>query len=173
MNRFFISKSDIRGDEVVLSGQQAHQIRNVLRMTSGEGIIVLDNTGCEYEVVLTGVDKQKVTGRIESRRAGTAEPQVRLTLYQSLLPRDKFELVLQKCTEVGVAAFIPLITSRSLVHEEKEVRDKMPCWERVIREAAEQSGRGLLLELLLALHFPQAVDAISKKDAPAFILWEK
>ena len=165
MNRFFVSKSDIRGDEVVLSGQQAHQIRNVLRMTSGEGIIVLDNTGCEYEVVLTDVDKQKVAGRIESRRAGAGEPQVRLTLYQSLLPRDKFELVLQKCTEVGVSRFVPVITQRSLVRDAETVTpNKLARWQRIITEAAEQSHRGRIPELNLPIEFEDAVSSLADHD---------
>jgi len=165
MNRFFISKSDIRGDEVVLSGQQAHQIRNVLRMTSGEGIIVLDNTGCEYEVVLTGVDKQKVAGRIESRRAGAGEPKVRLTLYQSLLPRDKFELVLQKCTEVGVSQFIPVITQRSLVRDADAVTpNKLTRWRRILTEAAEQSHRTRIPELAKPVQFEEVLSQVNAFD---------
>ena len=115
MNRFFVSKSSIQDEQVVLGGDQSHQIFHVLRMKGGERIVVLDNTGLEYDVVLLVVGKKEVTGRIESSRAGVGEPTVELTLYQSLLARDKFELVLQKCTEVGVSRFVPIITRRSLV----------------------------------------------------------
>lgn len=165
MNRFFISNSDIRGDEVVLSGQQAHQIRNVLRMTPGEHIVVLDNTGFEYEVVLTDVSKNKVLGRIESRRAGTAEPQARLTLYQSLLPRDKFELVLQKCTEVGVSQFVPVVTQRSLVRRlETTTSKKLDRWRVILTEAAEQSHRTRIPDLATPVQFEEVLSQLNAFD---------
>jgi 16S rRNA (uracil1498-N3)-methyltransferase len=158
MNRFFISQSDIRGDEVVLGGEQAHQIRNVLRIKPSERIIVLDNTGFEYEVIITDVGKEKTVGRIESRRAGAAEPQVRLILYQSLLARDKFELVLQKCTEVGVSQFVPVITQRSLVRDADAVTSKkLTRWRRIITEAAEQSHRSRIPDLSLPVQFEEAL----------------
>ena len=165
MNRFFISQSDIRGDEVVLSGEQAHQIRNVLRLKPSERIIVLDNTGYEYEVVLTSVGKEKVVGRIDSRRAGTAEPQVRLTLYQSLLPRDKFELVLQKCTEVGVSRFAPIITQRSIVRKADAVTlKKLDRWRAIITEAAEQSHRSRIPDLTEPARFEKVVSQLNAFD---------
>ena len=146
------------GDEVVLGGHRAHQIRNVLRMDPSERIIVLDNTGCEYEVVLTDVGKDTVVGRIEQKRRAAGEPQLRLTLYQSLLSREKFELVLQKCTEVGVTRFVPLITQRSLVRDADAVTPKkLARWRRIITEAAEQSHRGRIPELIQPIRFEQAV----------------
>ncbi|MBN2269298.1 MAG: 16S rRNA (uracil(1498)-N(3))-methyltransferase [Sedimentisphaerales bacterium] len=165
MNRFFISKSDIRGDEVVLTGQQAHQIRNVLRMTSGERIIVLDNTGCEYEVVLTGVDKQEVAGRIDSRHVGAGEPDVQIVLYQSLLSRVKFELVLQKCTEVGVSRFTPIITQRSVIRKGDTVTPKkLDRWRAIITEAAEQSHRTRIPELAPPVRFDEVLSQLNAFD---------
>ena len=162
MNRFFISKSDIQSDEVVLGGDQAHQIRNVLRIKPDERIIVLDNTGCEYEVVLTSVDKEKTVGRIESQRPAAGEPQTRLTLYQSLLARDKFELVLQKCTEVGVSQFVPIVTQRSLVRDADTVTPKkLTRWRRIITEAAEQSHRGRIPDLAAPIKFEEALSQLN------------
>jgi len=165
MNRFFISKSDIRGDEVALTGRQAHQIRNVLRITPGERIIVLDNTGFEYEVVLTDVSKNKVLGRVESRCAGAGEPQIRLTLYQSLLAREKLELVLQKCTEVGVSQFIPIITQRSIVRRvEAATPKKLDRWRAILTEAAEQSHRARIPYLTAPVHFEEALSQLDAFD---------
>lgn len=165
MNRFFVSKSDFRGDEVVLTGRQAHQIRNVLRMAPGERIIALDNTGLEYEVVLTDASKKQVAGRIESRCAGAAEPRIRLTLYQSLLAREKFELVLQKCTEIGVSQFVPVITQRSIVRRlEAAASKKLDRWRVIITEAAEQSHRARIPDLIAPVHFEEALSQLSGFD---------
>ena len=73
----------------------------------------------------------------------TAEPALDLTLYVALLKADRFELVLQKGTELGVARFVPLLTARSIVDRAAGAA-KRERWERIIREAAEQSRRGRL-----------------------------
>jgi 16S rRNA (uracil1498-N3)-methyltransferase len=165
MNRFFVSTSDFVGDNIVLGKRQAHQIRNVLRMNRGDRIIVLDNTGYEYEVVLTEIKKDRVLGRIEQKRPATGESQVRLTLYQSLLSRDKFELVLQKCTEVGVSRFVPVITQRSLVRDADTVTpNKLARWQRIITEAAEQSHRGRIPEIEHPIEFEEAVSSLADYD---------
>jgi len=165
MNRFFVSESDFQSEHVVLGKRQAHQIRNVLRMNKGDRIIVLDNTGYEYEVVLTEIKKDRVLGQIEQKRPAAGEPQVRLTLYQSLLSRDKFELVLQKCTEVGVTRFVPVITQRSLVRDIDTVTpNKLARWQRIITEAAEQSHRGRIPELAEPLNFADSLSGLAEFD---------
>jgi len=165
MNRFFVSESDFLSDNIVLGKRRAHQIRNVLRMNKGDRIIVLDNTGYEYEVVLTEVKKDRVLGQIEQKRPAAGEPQVRLTLYQSLLSRDKFELVLQKCTEVGVSRFVPVITQRSLVRDADTVTpNKLARWRRIITEAAEQSHRGRIPELDHPARLEDAVSELRNFD---------
>ena len=105
MHRFFVSVENIRGKEVVLS-QQAHQIRDVLRLKANEHIVVLDNHGLEYEVVLTNIKKNEIRGQVIEKREAMGEPDVKITLYQSLLGREKFEWVLQKRTEVGIVRFV-------------------------------------------------------------------
>jgi len=165
MNRFFVSKSDIRGGEVVLPDRHAHQIRNVLRMEPSGRIIVLDNTGDEYQVVLTDIRRDKVAGRVEQKRPAGGEPRLRLTLYQSLLSRDKFELVLQKCTETGVARFVPVITQRSLVRGADAVTPKkLTRWRRIITEAAEQSHRGRIPELARPARLEEVLPGLKDFD---------
>jgi len=165
MNRFFISSSVLRGEQVVLGSQQAHQIRNVLRMGPGDHIIVLDNAGAEYEVVLADIGKDQVVGRIIEQRPAAGEPALRITLYQGLLSRDKFEWVLQKCTEVGVARFVPVVTQRSCVRKVEAVTpNKLTRWRRIITEAAEQSARGRIPELASPVNFADALSGLKDFD---------
>ncbi len=70
-----------------------------------------------------------------------------------MLTRDKFEFVLQKCTEVGVSRFVPVITQRALVRETAIKPEKLDRWQRIITEAAEQSHRGLIPDLLPPVSF--------------------
>lgn len=142
LNRFFVSTSDFDGDRVRLSREQAHQVRQVLRLKPGDTIVVLDGRGMEYEVNLTTVSHSEAVGQITTSREAVGEPKVGLTLFQSLLVREKFEWVLQKGTEVGVAEFVPILTSRGLVRTKEIYEDKLDRWNRIMTEAAEQSHRG-------------------------------
>jgi 16S rRNA (uracil1498-N3)-methyltransferase len=158
MNRFFLDPADIQGDHVLLGGPQAHQIGRVLRLVAGERIVVLDNCGWEYEVVLTAVASSQAAGRVVEKRPACGEPAKDLVLYQSLLARDKFELVLQKCTEVGVRRFVPVVTERSVVRNAQAFgQDRLDRWGRILTEAAEQSERGRVPELRPPVRFEQAV----------------
>jgi 16S rRNA (uracil1498-N3)-methyltransferase len=153
MNRFFVSKDSFHGNKVMLSKDQAHQIRDVLRLRPEDQIFVLDNTGWEYKVSLAKVTHEQVVGEILQKLKAPGEPQTQITLYQSLLARDKFEWVLQKCTEVGVTRFAPVITQRTLIRETAIKPEKIDRWQRIITEAAEQSHRGLIPDLSLPVTF--------------------
>lgn len=171
MNRFFVSKNCFHHDKVVLLDKdQTHQIRDVLRISEGEHIIVLDNDGLEYDVALTKVRHQEVVGQIIAKRPASREPTTQITLFQSLLSRDKFELVLQKCTEVGVSAFVPIVTERSLVRDTTVKPEKFDRWQRIITEAAEQSHRGRIPHLSPPMTFGQALEQFNNFDC-RLIAW--
>ena len=113
MHRFFVTT--IQDDHVIFSAEQAHQMRQVLRMAVGERVVALvAGAGWEVEAELVQVDKKGVTAVIRQKRLVTTEPTVKLTLYACLLKRDNFEWVLQKGTEIGVARFVPLISERTV-----------------------------------------------------------
>jgi 16S rRNA (uracil1498-N3)-methyltransferase len=158
MHRSFISDENLCGEIVVLKGQQAHQVRNVMRMSPGDHIIVLDNKGWEYEVVLESVGKSEIKGKVREKREATGEPSVQITLYQSLLKQDKFEWILQKCTEVGVKRFVPLITQRSVIRTLDAINPKkLARWQSIITEAAEQSGRGRIPQVSPPMDFEDSL----------------
>lgn len=163
LHRFFVLPERIQDKEVVL-GEEAHQIRDVLRLKAGARIIVLDNEGWEYEAKLKVVGRSEVRGKVVEKREATGEPGVRITLYQSLLAREKFELVLQKCTEVGVAGFVPVITERSVVRDSGIKASRLGRWRRIIQEAAEQSHRGRLPELAAPVRFEDALEGLDGFD---------
>lgn len=163
LHRFFVLPERIPDKEVVL-GEEAHQIRDVLRLKVGEHIIVLDNKGAEYEVELTEVRKDEVKGQVVEKREATGEPGVRITLYQSILSREKFEWVLQKCTEVGVASFVPVVTERSVVQDSGIKANRLARWRRIIQEATEQSHRGRLPELVQPVRFEDVLEGLDGFD---------
>jgi len=153
VHRFFIPPEWIHQEKVVITGKLVHQLRNVLRLSGGDHIVVLDNTGWEYEVALKVVARGYVEGVVRGKRS-IGEPSMKVNLYQALLKGNKFEFILQKCTELGVSGFVPILCERCVVGHPKVKR--VERWHRIISEAAEQSRRGKLPILEPALTFQQA-----------------
>ena len=172
MHRFFIEPDWIEKSKVTLVGEIVHQLKNVLRMQAGRKIIVLDNSGQEYFVTLEHVAKNVVVGEIYDRRPAAGEPSLHLCLYQGTLKAQKFEWVLQKGTELGITEFVPVICERSILGDVESVDQKTLRWERIIQEAAEQSGRGRLPELRPAMMFAQACQRAGRTSGHSLIGWE-
>ena len=165
MQRFFVNKENISAEQIIITDSRVHQIRDVLRMRAGDEVIVLDNTGQEYKVRLTNISQREVKGQVIQQRKCLAEPHTKITLYQSLLARDKLEVVLQKCTEVGVTCFVPVVTERSIVRKpEKITKEKLARFENIIAEASEQSGRGVIPVLHSPVVMSQALSEMANYD---------
>ena len=167
MHRFFIPRDWICQDRVSLMDEQARQIFHVLRLKPKAHIIVLDNSGWEYEVEIEKVTGKVVEGKVTRRDFCLSEPKIKITLYQALLKGDKFEFVLQKGVELGISAFVPLLCQNCVAGKPGE--NKIARWGRIIREAAEQSRRGLMPALHPMASFEEACDSASN---PSILLWE-
>jgi 16S rRNA (uracil1498-N3)-methyltransferase len=157
MHHFFLPPDQFRTDTISFPPDTARQMALVLRLQPGERVIALDGLGMEYEVELLQVGRAGVQGRVMDRRPARGEPAARITLYLALTQREKFEWMLQKCTEIGAAAFVPVITSRSLVQERGDAAKKLERWGRIVREAAEQSQRGIVPEVRAPVKFEAAL----------------
>jgi 16S rRNA (uracil1498-N3)-methyltransferase len=172
MHRFFVPAEWIEKNKVTLMGRVAHQVKNVLRMRPGRKIIILDNSGQEYFVNLNHVAKNVVVGEIYDRQPAEGEPALHLCLYQGMLKAQKFEWVLQKGTELGISEFVPVVCERSVLSDVENIDEKKIRWGRIIREAAEQCGRGKLPLLRPATMFGQACQRAIRTEGLSLIGWE-
>jgi 16S rRNA (uracil1498-N3)-methyltransferase len=150
MHRFFVSPELLQETNIVipLPKELAHQVRDVLRLDSGEQFLLLDNSGDEILATVAKTNKASVEVRLHERRPGKREPTIRIILCQGLLKSTHFEWILEKGTELGVSVFSPIICRRSMAGLEGTGSSKIQRWRRIIQEAAEQSGRSRLPELL-------------------------
>jgi 16S rRNA (uracil1498-N3)-methyltransferase len=165
-HRFFVESDQIEADEVRFAEDQAHQLRSVLRLRAGDQVRVFDGLLARDRVVeLIDV----VRGRIVGELPQAPEPRTRLVVYPALLQRDKFEPVLQKLTELGAAAVAPVITARGLVRDAPDER-RAVRWRAIVREAAEQCGRGVVPELRAAVRF---ADAIGIAEGTRLVAYER
>lgn len=171
--RFFVAPEAIEGRAVAIDDPGLiHQLSHVLRLAPGDRITLLDNSGWEYIVALEHVDRDQVRGAIEQRRLADTEPRLKLALYVALLRGERFEWVLQKGTELGVTAFVPVVCQRSVIDDIADISGaKVERWERIVREAAEQSRRAKLPKLRPAMLFETACEHAVRRSR-AFVLWE-
>ncbi|KPL24445.1 MAG: hypothetical protein AMJ93_02330 [Anaerolineae bacterium SM23_84] len=172
MHRFFIPPSWIQENTVTLSGKVVHQIRDVLRLRVDDSIVVLDDSGWEYQVRLVEVGRERLSGLIERKVLGRTEPRAKITLYQSLLKSAKLEWVVQKGTELGIVEFVPMVSDRCVISSVNEVsKKKLERWRVIIQEAAEQARRARLPRLHEPLLFAQACERARRADL-ALLPWE-
>ena len=171
MNRFFVDPEAVSEKSVNISDETASQIRKVLRLKEGTAVQFLDDRGWLYESEIHYIDSKNLTAEIKEKRPAEGEPSCAVSLYIGLTQREKFEWILQKCTEAGVRRIIPMITERSLIRKASDIKGKTDRWEKILKEASEQCGRGLIPELSDALTFRDAVKAGSDADAALFC-WE-
>lgn len=171
MHRFFIPIECIRAERVEFPEDTSHQIARVLRLKHLEQVVVLDNRGLQYAVQLESVTPRSVSGIVLEKHLAEGEAKTDITLYLGLTQREKFEWILQKATELGVTGFVPLITQRSLVQSGDETTHKQERWQRIIREAAEQSGRGRCPDLFPIQKLERLIPL--KHEMSGFVLWEE
>ncbi|MEA4812146.1 MAG: RsmE family RNA methyltransferase [Anaerolineaceae bacterium] len=173
MQRFFLPEEAFNGEQVRFTKAASHQIVQVLRMSMGrDKVAVIDPEGRESLVRLMSVQEGLVQGLQIGPLPANEEAALRLCLCFSLSRREKVELILQKCTEIGVAAFQPYVSSRSLVQECSLEEKKQKRLETIVQEACEQAHRQHIPQIQPALPY----EALLKNPAEGcqkLLAWEE
>jgi 16S rRNA (uracil1498-N3)-methyltransferase len=149
MPKFFVKENQISNNKIEIVGDDVNHITNVLRMKQGEILKVCNQeTGENYIAEIINAQKNSVTCEIQEKLEETAESNVDITLYQGLPKFEKMELIIQKNTEVGVNAIVPVIMERTVVKlDEKQVSKKLERWQKIAEIAAKQSMRDKIPEI--------------------------
>jgi 16S rRNA (uracil1498-N3)-methyltransferase len=158
--------------ELELPPEIAHQARDVLRLGQGDTLDLLDGRGGEYEATIVELGRKRVVVLLGARRERPSEPGPHVVLCQGMLKAAKFETVLQKCTELGVAEFVPLLTERAVATAEELGEGKRRRWQHILAEAIEQSG-GSRLPALAAPRPLAAACAELPSGGIALFPWER
>jgi len=173
MHRFFISPEWIQRGRVTITDARVHQLCHVLRLQAGDHIVVLDNTGWEYEVELTCLERSLVEGEVRKKSLAIGEPRTKITLYQGVLKARRFEYVLQKGTELGLVEFVPTICEHCVISNLNDIEKKYGRWEWLVLEAAEQSHRGRLPVLQPAMLLSDACERARMSGGLSLLFWEQ
>ncbi len=160
LHRFFVSDPLEGKDSIVIRNRELHhQLKDVFRFQVGARVILLDNSGYEFEATITSFELNNLQFDIASSQKSKNIPQKEITLFASLIKKDNFEWIVEKGTEIGVSHFVPVLSERS---EKKALN--MERANKIIQEASEQSGRGILPKLFDPVSFEQALTV----DVPLF-----
>ncbi|MCD5405445.1 MAG: 16S rRNA (uracil(1498)-N(3))-methyltransferase [Desulfotomaculum sp.] len=172
MHHFFVAPSDVEQDRVFIKGSDARHIAKVLRLIKGDKITVSDGAKNLYKVELANVALNVVECRIIESISIETQPYFKLTLMQCLPKSSKMELVIQKGTELGVSCFVPLMCKRTIVKlDEKSIKTKLRRWKKIAYEAAKQSRRLTVPEVLEPISLREAIEKIDEK-ALILMPWE-
>jgi 16S rRNA (uracil1498-N3)-methyltransferase len=171
-NRFFVPSEQIRGSKITICGSDARQIRLVLRLAEGKDVEILDGSGRVYAAKIKSLANDKVVCEAISSRAAKSEPEVETTLIQGVPRESRMDFVIQKCTELGIKRFIPAMSERTIVRlDERKKSARASRWQKIAKEAAEQSGRGIIPRIEEIKTFDDAINDSRNYDL-CIIPWE-
>ena len=146
MPKFFIKSNQINEKTITILGTDVNHIANVLRLKVDDEIqICNEETGINYNTKIIGLNKEIVKCDIIEELQPNAEPGVYINILQGLPKAEKMELIIQKCTELGVKEITPVEMERCIVKlDNKSASKKQERWQKIAEVAAKQSGRDII-----------------------------
>ncbi len=171
--RFYAPPSAFSVDRqsVRLASDEARHLRDVLRLQRGDEVYVFDGEGKEFHCTIEDSRREfallNVVAEIQPARP---ELPLDLTLAVALLKGEKFDLVVQKATELGVTSILPAITERADVRlrDSEDGAKRVARWQRIALEAAKQSGRALVPEVAQPIAFRSLTELSTAESAQSF-----
>lgn len=152
------------GARVTLRGPAAAHVTRVLRLGAGDAVTLFNGDGMDYPARITALRHGSVDAEVIGRTAARAESPLAMTLVQGIARAERMDLVVQKATELGVAAIVPVATARSVVKLDADSRDRKTAhWRGIAVAACEQCGRARVPDVLepvtLAARLAKPADA--------------
>ena len=146
-HRFFAPLDQVNNSLITLDSDESHHLSRVLRLSSGATVFAFDGLGNEYQCEVTEVNKKSVSLSIIEPVTDPVESPLNLTLGQAVLQNDKFDLIVQKATELGVTRIVPLITEFCEFRKVAGNEQRLVRWRKIALEATKQCGRRILTEI--------------------------
>ena len=175
INRFYLDKIIFDQDGILkLPDSISRQLIHVLRCKVNDQAVIFDGSGFDYKVKIVNITNKICSVKFLEKISLDTDNKVKITIFISLIKQNRFEVALQKCTELGVFAFVPFYSSRSIFQLDKKSSsvgdNKISRWKSIIQEASEQCGRPDIPRFF----DPVSYEIACKKSQDCFsiILWE-
>jgi len=148
MSRFYVPKESVEGPRIVIRGKEAHHILDVMRLKVMDKVVTFDGTGKEYSGIIREADARSLIVEITDTRVLRSDKRAFITLIQAIPKKDKMDYIVEKGTELGVDAIMPVISERTIVDwDEKKRASAVERWKRIALEASKQCGRADIPEI--------------------------
>jgi len=167
MRRFYIKtdKAFEFEQNIVVSGEEFNHIINVLRFTEGDKLIVIDGCGSEYYCRIQKINKKDLVLNIENILESNSETKANVAVFQALVKGEKFELIIQKLTELGVKKLVPFSSEFCQVKPNTTRLDRL---EKISIEALKQCGRAKKVEIETIKSFDEMIECLKSFDKVIF-----
>ena len=174
MPKFFVENSQIRENEITITGQDINHIRKVLRLKVDSQITVCNkDTGTNYHCSIKAIEKEKIICTILGQSDDTTEPSTYIHIFQGLPKADKLAWVIEKATEIGVKEMTPVEMQRTVVKlDDKTKEKKRQRWSTIAETASKQSGRDAILKVNNVRNFKNIVENLEEYDI-VIVAYEK
>ena len=166
MPRFFVPSENITDSQIKVTSSDAAHISRVLRLKKGDMILICDGRGFDYDAKISEIGAGEIICSVTEKRGSASEPNVSVTLYQGIPKASKMDYIIQKTTELGVSKIVPVAMARcvSKIEDKKSEAKKLERWNKIAKEAAQQSQRGIVPEVSGVMTFDEAVTAMKESD---------
>ena len=164
MQRYFINTSAIKQNQVIISGQDYHHIKNVMRMKPGDQVFVCTEKENSYLVEITGFSDNKVILTIVEERNEQVELPLEITIAQGVIRREKTEEVIRRISELGANFYLPVMMERSLVKIKEQDQKKTNRYQMIAKEASEQSQRTRIMKIEEPVSFAELLKLFENYD---------
>ena len=173
MHKFFVNKDQILQNKVIIIGEDVNHIVNVLRLNIDDEVLVGEKqNGQTFLCSIKEINKNDVVLDILSSKENSTESNIYIHILQGIPKGDKFEQVIQKCTEIGVSEFTPINMSRCVVKlTEKDCKKKLERWQKIAETAAKQSQRDIIPKVNNVENFKNIYEKLKEYDI-VFLAYE-
>lgn len=172
MRNFFLGDNTVFGDTATVTGELYRHMARVLRLKAGSEVQLTDASGRQFAGVIEEVGAKSLIVRITATgSAPEPEAGLKITLYQGLPKGEKLDLILQKCTELGVSEVVTFDAERSIVKLRGErSASRLGRCEKIVQEAARQSGRRSAPKVVLGGSLEEVLR--EARHTVRLLLWE-
>ena len=160
--RIFLSERLEENNKIVLSKDQSHYISNVMRLKSGDELLLFNGIDGEFLGKVAGNEQKQTTIQAHAKQRDQSRPS-NISLAFCPIKGQRLDFLIQKCTEVGLKSFIPVISDHTIVRNVNENRLK-----KIIIESSEQSDQLNIPQVVSALNLEEFLHSLKKEDVVLF-----
>jgi 16S rRNA (uracil1498-N3)-methyltransferase len=142
-DRFYVN-CELAPGSLTVEGPEAHHLATVCRLRPGDAVYLFNGNGYQYPARVAAIGRREVTLEVDAPEAPRREVGHRLEVAAPLPRGDRAQFLVEKLTELGATALVPLQTARSVVHPRETKLDKL---QRHVIEASKQCGRNVLMRI--------------------------